>query len=174
VCNDLNIKECYVGHTTDFKSRKYCHKQSVENSNHNDYNSKKSTFIRGNGGWDNWSMIEIEKIPCNDGREARARERHWYEELNAKLNSLCPIRSKKEYYEENKEHKLEYQNQYREQNREQISEKKMIYYEKNKEQIKKYKSTKYTCECGSIIWQSNKHNHIKTKKHCQFLETNNI
>ena len=26
VCNDLNIKDVYVGHTTDFRRRKNCHK----------------------------------------------------------------------------------------------------------------------------------------------------
>ena len=30
-------------------------------------------------------MIEIEKFPCKDGNEARARERYWYEELKATL-----------------------------------------------------------------------------------------
>jgi hypothetical protein len=32
-------------------------------------------------------MIEIEKYNCNDGNEARARERYWFEELQAKLNT---------------------------------------------------------------------------------------
>ena len=31
-------------------------------------------MIRENGDWNNWSMIEIEKYPCNDDNEARARE----------------------------------------------------------------------------------------------------
>ena len=40
-------------------------------------------MIRENEGWNNWSMIEIEKYPCNDKNEACARERYWYELLNA-------------------------------------------------------------------------------------------
>ena len=38
VCRDPNITECYVGHTTDFKSRKYKHKAAatdVANKSHN-------------------------------------------------------------------------------------------------------------------------------------------
>ena len=29
--------------------------------------------MRDNGGWQNWSMIEIEKYPCNDQQEATKR-----------------------------------------------------------------------------------------------------
>ena len=29
VCKDLDIKDFYVGHTTDFKTRKNCHKRVV-------------------------------------------------------------------------------------------------------------------------------------------------
>ena len=39
-------------------------------------------MIRKNGGWENWCMIEIEKYPCNDKNEAKARERYWLETLN--------------------------------------------------------------------------------------------
>ena len=31
VCNDLSIKECYVGHTTDMTKRKCSHKYSCNN-----------------------------------------------------------------------------------------------------------------------------------------------
>ena len=41
-------------------------------------------------------MIEIEKYNCYDGNEAKARERYWYEQLEATLNSYCPIRSEEE------------------------------------------------------------------------------
>ena len=47
-------------------------------------------MIRENEGWNNWSMIEIEKYPCNDKNEACARERYWYELLNANMNTYCP------------------------------------------------------------------------------------
>ena len=35
-------------------------------------------------------MLEIEKYPCENFNEARARERYWYEILNSKLNSMKP------------------------------------------------------------------------------------
>jgi len=97
VCNDLNITECYVGHTTNFVQRKNFHKTSCNNQKTHNSNYKIYQTIRDDGGWDNWSMIEVEKYPCNDINEATARERHWYEQLNSKLNSRYPGRTKKEY-----------------------------------------------------------------------------
>ncbi len=46
VCNDINIKDTYVGHTTNFVQRKYAHKQGVNNSKSYNYNSKLYKFIR--------------------------------------------------------------------------------------------------------------------------------
>jgi hypothetical protein len=86
VCNDLSVNDVYVGHTTVFTKRKSLHKVSCNNESNNDYNLKVYNYIRANGGWDNFSMIEIEKYPCNDGNEARKRTRFFYELLNAKLN----------------------------------------------------------------------------------------
>ena len=90
VCDDLSVKDLYVGHTTDFTNRKKRHKQCCLNSNNSKHNYKVYKMIRENGDWNNWSMIEIEKYPCNDDNEARARERFWYEELQATMNTLRP------------------------------------------------------------------------------------
>ena len=37
-------------------------------------------------------MIEIEKYPCKDANEARAKEREWFERLNSNLNTKIPNR----------------------------------------------------------------------------------
>jgi hypothetical protein len=124
VCNDTNCKEIYVGSTTDFTRRKNEHKQCCNNNFHRCYNLKIYKIIRDNGGWINWSMIEIEKYPCHDGNESRARERYYFEILNASLNTVVPNRTLHEYYENNKI---------------KISENKKEYYIKNKEKIKEYK-----------------------------------
>ena len=123
VCNDLNIKDLYVGHTTNFTKRKNRHKYSCTKEHNRDYNYNVYQYIRSNGGWDNWSMIEIEKFPCNDTNEALKRERYWYETLNANLNNKYPNRTQEEYNNvpEVKEHKSEwcktYRPKYREENR---------------------------------------------------------
>ena len=62
VCNDLNITDCYVGNTTKFTNRKSGHKYSCITPEDRGYNYNVYQCIRHNGGWDNWSMVEIENI----------------------------------------------------------------------------------------------------------------
>ena len=59
VCKDTNVKSLYVGHTTDFTKRKSQHKHLCCAENDKRYNVHVYEFIRENGGWDNWDMIEI-------------------------------------------------------------------------------------------------------------------
>ena len=90
VCNDLEITDIYVGSTTNFRNRKNQHKTNCNNEKGKKYKVKVYQTIRENGGWEKYSMIEIEKYPCKDKNEALARERHWLEELKAKLNVRSP------------------------------------------------------------------------------------
>ena len=112
-CNDLNVPDVYVGFTTNFASRKWHHKSSCNNSNSRQYDYKIYKFIRDNGGWENFSIVQIEKFEFDDKLEMRARERYWYEQLNSTLNTKYPNR-------ENPEYQREYQREYRANNREQI------------------------------------------------------
>ena len=98
VCKDLNIKDVYVGSTTNFIQRKSSHRTCSKKSQVKIY-----VTIRNNGGWDNWVMIEIEKYPCLDSNEATKRERYYYELLNATMNSHNPNKPKKEWYGENRD-----------------------------------------------------------------------
>ena len=176
VCNDLNITECYVGHTTNFIKRKNLHKSDCTNNNSKSYNLKIYQFIRANSGWDNFSMLEIEKYPCNDINEATARERHWYEQLNAILNTQIPSRTKreyiKEYYETNKEQILEKAKEYRETNKEQILE----YRETNKQHFVEYQKEYYETnkeqflEKAKEYYETNKKQILQQKK--EYRETN--
>ena len=90
VCNDLNVKDVYVGQTTNFIKRKVNHKSDCNYINRKEHNYKIYNTIRDKGGWQKWSMIEIEKYPCNDINEASARERYYYELLNAKFMKNTP------------------------------------------------------------------------------------
>lgn len=146
VCNDLTITDIYVGHTTDFVVRKYGHKTNCNNVNSKRYNLKVYTMIRNNGGWDNWTMVEVEKYPCSDGNEAATRERHYFELLNARMNSIVPIRTNEEkkkqiieacksYYQNNKEVKKLKQKKYDENNKESRLLRQKQYYKTNKEAI---------------------------------------
>jgi arsenate reductase-like glutaredoxin family protein len=143
VCNDLNICDVYVGSTTDFIRRKGRHKSDCNNEKSKAYNFKVYQTIRANGGWDNFTMIEIEKYNCNDSNEAHAKERYHYELLNSSLNSNLPNRTQREYYEANKLKIVEYNKKYKEANKEKLKEKAKQCREVNKEIIaertKKYR-----------------------------------
>jgi hypothetical protein len=141
-CKDDNITEEYIGSTTDFTKRKSSHKISCNNEKSKSYNQLKYKFIRDNGSWDNWIMLEVEKYPCNDKREAEKREEEIRVERKAKLNSIKAFgaETKEEYYkiyrEENKEYIKEQKNHYYKENKEEINTKHKKYYEEHKEQMK--------------------------------------
>jgi hypothetical protein len=198
VCKDLGIKDCYVGHTTNFTQRKGQHKASCNNEDGNKSHYKVYMCIRENGGWDNWDMIEIEKFKCNDGNEARARERFQIESLEANLNVVIPTRTYKEYRESEgvKEILYERGKEWREENKEKLKETKHLdyinntdkykeraelRYKENKEKIntqrkqyreesKDYYFEKIDCECGGVYCRKHKSTHIKTNKHIAYLE----
>jgi hypothetical protein len=131
VCNDLTIKEVYIGSTTNFCVRKNSHKYDCSNPNSKHHNLKIYQFIRENGGWENWSMIEIEKPVCNDANELRKRERFWIEELNATLNFELPSRSMKELQQTEKY--VEYRKNWCEENKKKQKEyHRLLYLEKKK------------------------------------------
>ena len=203
VCNDLNVKDVYVGHTTDFRKRKNQHKSNCIKEDNHRHNLKIYKTIRENGGWDNWSVIEIEKFPCNDSNEASARERYWFELLQANLNMFYPQRKKEEYIENNKEHLREMQKIYRCTNKDKIKELQKIYRENNKDNVKEYKKEFYeknkdkikervalykinnkdkiaarkkqqiVCDCGKTYTRGHTARHNKTKKHITFIEQQN-
>lgn len=155
-CKDLNIKDLYVGHTTNFTKRKYGHKYRCNNENDKFYNFNVYRFIRDNGGWDNWEMIEIEKFACQDENEAKAKERYWIEKLFCTLNKYIPLRTIKEYRETHKKEKAETNVKYR---------------LKNKEILKEKKGKLCTCEiCGVIYTHNHKSRHEKSKFHINKLE----
>ena len=179
VCKDIDIKDCYVGSTTDFVRRKYVHRNNAVNITPRSH-LYVYEFINKNGRWNNWEMIEVEKLNASDKLDALERERFWLEELKATLNKQKPFRTleeKQEYYQVNKDQLLEkkkiyYENnkeyfkEYQEVHRDKIAETRKKCYENNKE----YTSGKITCECGSLICRGNISIHKKSQKHLNFLK----
>jgi hypothetical protein len=51
------------------------------------YNRKVYRTIRDNGGWAEWSIIELEKYPCKDKNEATLRETYWKDLLHSTLTT---------------------------------------------------------------------------------------
>ena len=90
-CKDANVKDVYVGHTTNFVQRKHSHKQGCINKKSSNYKCKLYETIRTNGGWNNWNMEIINFFKCRDHYEARIKEQEYFVSLNATLNSIEPL-----------------------------------------------------------------------------------
>ena len=173
VCNDYEIQDVYVGSTTDFTKRKSAHKSICNNINHKYYNNKCYKIIRENGGFSNWSMLQIEHYPCNNKREAEARERHWFDQLKSNLNTNKPYTSdteKKNYYIENKDKILINKKKYYEENKDEILINKKNYYIENKDEILNDQKIKFVCSiCDGKYTKRHKSTHEKTGKHKNFM-----
>ena len=144
VCKDLNIKDTYVGHTTNFKNRKQQHKHTCYNENDKvHYDIYLYQFIRENGGFDNFDMILLNTECCENKLHAQKREREYIEQLNATLNKIKPVRTNDEkqnyhlsYYQNNKDIIKQKAKEYRKDNAETIKQQRQNNYELNKEHIK--------------------------------------
>lgn len=196
-CKDPEIKDIYIGSTTNFARRKQEHKKCCNNSNAKGYNYHVYKFIRETGGgFDNWEMVELERFNAVDKRNLHTRERYYLELLGATLNKVVPTRELKEYYqdnkqkikqyyEDNKEVIIEKHKQWREDNKDIIKEKgknrynenkdfflqkNKQYYKDNKDNLNEKQKKKFTCEsCGSEISMGSKFLHDKSKKHLNSL-----
>ena len=179
-CKDLNIKEIYIGSTKQpLRKRFYEHKKSCNNINRKSYNFNVYQYIRENGGIENWTIIEIERIDEEmDNQQLFKRERFWLEELKATLNSNIPSRSIKEYYKDNREEIAEkmkeyryinkdkikeYEKQYRLDNKAKILECHKQYRENNKQKINEKQNEKVECKiCNKFMNKSSLYKHNKT------------
>ena len=144
VCNDINVKECYVGSTDNATVRKSLHKSSCNNVNGKKYNLRVYRYIREHGGWDNWSLIEIEQFEYERKPQLRAQERHHMELLGATLNSLTPNRTIPQWRQD------------------------------NAAQIKQQQNQKHSCECGGKYTHINKQKHLRTQRHCLYQLGKNV
>ena len=161
VCDDLSVKDCYVGHTINMTKRKYTHKSHCNNEKDKKHNLKIYQIIRENGGWENWNMVLVEKFPCKDKHEACKREREVYEELGAKMNTLRPYLTQEELKEQIKQH----HKKYREEHQEKIKEYHKQYYQERKAEIAEKLKEKAECEyCSKLLSKQNMSRHHTTCK----------
>jgi hypothetical protein len=174
------INYCYVGHTTNIANRNRQHKKHVENDNYNKSHYKLYQTIRHNGGWDEWEMLEIEKLNSITKLEARIREQELIEQHNANLNTLNAYISEEQrkelkkqitnkYRQENKELLKEQTKKYKEEHKEIITEQMKKYREENKEKIyektKEYReNNKEKYQEQQKVWRENNKETLKEKR----------
>jgi hypothetical protein len=123
-------------------------------------------------GVDNCRIILLESVNCKSKDELLAREGFHIKSLKC-INKYIPIRTKQQYYEDNKEKILEQKKQYRKDNIEKISKYKNQYYQDNKEKIIKMLKEKFNCECGSCCNVGDKQRHFRSIKHKKYIESLN-
>ena len=139
----------YVGSTTNFIDRKYKHKNEIVSEKKKGRLLYKS--IINNGG--EWEMKPYKIFPCNSKLELEIEEEKIRRELNADLNTnkahstlQDEIDKKKNWAIKNKEY---YANRYN-----------------------KLKTT-YYCECGWSGMEYSFNRHTKSKRHQDFILSNN-
>ena len=175
-CKDPEIKDIYIGSTTNFTKRKSRHKQSCININTKVYN-----FIRNNGNWENWDMVMIEEYKdCESKIQLLKKERFYTDELKATLNMYNAISNVEEKRQKNREYNIKHKDRLKElkkkynlENRNKVFIQRKAYREKHREQIQKKQKIKMNCICGCSFNKKSKSRHEKTKKHIQYLETQN-
>ena len=87
VCKDVDILYTYIGHTTNFATRKSQHKSVCSNSKTKNYNFPIYLFIREHGGWCNWNMVQIHSQICKDALHAKQIEQELIDKERFKLNN---------------------------------------------------------------------------------------
>jgi len=126
------------------------------------------------------AYIELIKLyPCSCRSELEREEGIYMREMNC-VNTKIAGRTKKEYYNDNKEVIAVKDKIYCEKNKEKIKIRTKIYNQKNKEKTalrdKKYREKnrekifeKFNCECGGKYTPHNKKRHFKSQKHQKYL-----
>ena len=178
--------EIYVGSTACLRKRKNAHKTACNNPNDKEYNKYKYQFIRENGGFANFDLYELEEVRYDNKKELLKKEREWIERLKPELNKVVPTRTRKEYYEDNRDaihakHKQYYEDnkdtiseqrkQYRENNEDTIRAARKRYYEDNKHAILLKRHEKHDCPCGGRFTHGDRVKHERTQKHQEYLSS---
>ena len=117
VCKDIQVVDLYVGHTTDFSSRKKAHRNLALNPSTKGNNMFVYKFINDNGGWENFDMVLIETCKCENKLDATRKERVHIETLKATLNKVIPTRTRAEWVHDNQEHGKTYKHEWHYENR---------------------------------------------------------
>ena len=113
----------------------------------------------------NYDIILVEECPCETQDQLHKRERHHIETI-ACVNKANPITTFLE--------KQEYKKQYYASNKERLAGQTKQYYENNKIHYREHAKEKLKCECGSVFAREGKSVHFKTKKHQDFIKSEEV
>jgi hypothetical protein len=97
----------------------------------------------------------LEAKECNSKDELKQVEGKHIRELVC-VNKRIEGSTRKEYYENHSEQLIEYQSQYRKNNKVKVAER---------------QNEIFNCECGKSYTYGHKTRHLKTIRHCKFIES---
>ena len=136
-------------------------------------------------GFDNFYIELIEEHPCENVEQLRRREGEIIRDMKPSLNKEIAGTTIKEWYNDNKEEKIQkikqyindnsewykqYGKEYFEKNKDKITKYQKGWYEKNKQQIQEKRSSKIDCICGGKYTLGHKSQHFNTQIHQQHLQ----
>jgi hypothetical protein len=158
---DLTTNEIYIGSTI---KETLSHRLAQHTSNYRqfldgNYHFVTSFNILKNN---NYQIELLELYPCETRDELNSRE-GFYIKNNSCINKNIAGRTKKEYYEQNKEEILENNKEYQQKNKQELAEKSKEYRKQNKEQIAE-KSKEYQQQNKEHIAENQKKYYEQNKK----------
>ena len=121
----------------------------------------------------NYYIELLETYPCNNEFELNLKEGE-YQRVIECINHNIAGRTKREYYQDNKEAIDKYRKEWEQDNKEAIAKKKREYRQINLETIKAHKSKVVICECGIKSTKATLARHKRTKKHIDLMNKLNL
>jgi hypothetical protein len=167
---------CYIGSCEYMRLRINRHKETCSNENSMGYNYKVYQFVRENGGWDYFDIVEICKCDIDKLRET---EQYHMDFVKPSLNTINAYVSeedrrqqmrdcKKLYHKKNQDKNNEKSREYYHKNNEKLKENAKKYREKNKDKLKEWNCV-VECECGKTYTKGHKTRHFKSQYHLSHL-----
>ena len=167
---DVDYNKCYIGSTTESLSQRMArHRREYKKYTNNDENKKyyaRSMLLFKEYGIENCKIELIENCPSNNRDELLKREGYYIQNTDC-LNRCVAGRTKKEYYDDTREHHLENKKQHRLNNIEKYKEKGKRYHEENRELRNEYNRIYYREnreELRNKMRFYNEQNHNKIKQ----------
>ena len=166
--------DIYIGHTTQTLSKRFQkHKSNCKNEKLQDRQLYQKMNTLG------IEKFYIEKEQdckeCKDVEDVRKVEGEWIRKLgtlNFQIAGRPTQECRAEYVKKDPDRWKQYHKDWNEANKEKEKERLANSYQKRKEQIRERRNEKIQCECGVIHNRGHKSQHIKSKKHQNYLNNN--
>ena len=141
---DIGYNKCYIGSTCEELCRRMSHHRAKFKRflNGSEETHTRSYDIFNEYGVENCKIELIEYYKCDTLQELRKREGEIIKNTEC-INKNVAGRTRKEYYEDNKDNIKEMINEYLEKNKEKITQKRKEYYETNRDKICEHKKEYY-------------------------------